>query len=234
MGHQGAAIPDGGDLGHRAAARRRELGLTREQVAERADMDPGYVAYLEEHTPRMTRPALYRLAEALNTTQDHLLGTDTDLPPGAMATEVPLPRTTVLSSRRCLELIEPGGVGRVGLVTGESAPVILPVNYLFHEGAIVFRTKDDGVIGERLPQDIAFEVDRVDDAMSQGWSVLVRGRAEAVTDRALEEELRAHAPVRPWAGGERDLFVRVVPEEIGGREVSGRVPHAREVGPPER
>ncbi|SDH96608.1 Helix-turn-helix domain-containing protein, partial [Sinosporangium album] len=39
-----------GDIGRRVARRREDLGLTREQLAERTGMDPGYLAYLEENT----------------------------------------------------------------------------------------------------------------------------------------------------------------------------------------
>lgn len=213
----------GSDIGRRAAARRTELGLTREEVAHMADMDPGYVAYLEEYAPRMTRQALYRLAVALNTTQDYLLGSATDVPPGSGTTAAPLPKTTTLSPARCMELIGPGGVGRIGFVSrGGAAPTVLPVNYLVHDNDLVFRTTDHGVIAGHLPGDVAFEVDRVDGAMSEGWSVLVTGRAEPVTDEAESASLRTSAPVRPWAGGEHDLFVRVVAYEVSGRHVSGQ------------
>jgi len=216
----------GSDLSRRAAARREELGLTREEVASLADMDPGYVAYLEEHAPRLTRQALYRLAAALDTTQDYLLGTDTAVPPGSATTAAPLPTTTALSPHRCMELIGPGGVGRIGLVArGDTAPTILPVNYLVRDGLIVFRTAEHGVVAGHLPGDAAFEVDRVDGAMSEGWSVLVTGRAEAIAEEAEAAALRARAPVRPWAGGERDLFVRVVPDRISGRHVGGQSLH---------
>lgn len=213
----------GSDLGSRAAARRRELGLTRDEVARLADMDPGYVAYLEEHAPHMTRQALYRLAVALHTTQDYLLGAATGVPPGAMATEALLPETTAIPPGRCMDLIHPGGVGRVGFMPeGGFAPVILPVNYLVRDGEVVFRTRDRGVIAGHLPGTVAFEVDWVDGAMSEGWSVLVTGRAEPVTDGAEAASLRASAPVRPWAGGEHGLFVRVVVYEVSGRRVGGR------------
>ncbi|QUX27587.1 pyridoxamine 5'-phosphate oxidase family protein [Nocardiopsis akebiae] len=213
----------GSDLGRRAAARRAELGLTREEVAHLADMDPGYVAYLEEYAPHMTRQALHRLAEALNTTQDYLLGSATDVPPGSATTSVLLPETTVLPPERCMELIGPGGVGRIGFMPeGAKAPIILPVNYLVRGEALVFRTTDRGVIARHLPCGAAFEVDRVDGATSEGWSVLVTGRAAPVTDEAEAASLRTSAPVRPWAGGEHDLFVRVVAYEVSGRRVGGR------------
>ncbi|MBR8741820.1 pyridoxamine 5'-phosphate oxidase family protein [Nocardiopsis sp. MG754419] len=213
----------GGDFSRRAAARRAELGLSREDVAKLADMDPGYVAYLEEHAPKLTRQALYRLAMALNTTEDHLLGVNTDAPPGAATTITPVPETTALSRRKCLELMSPGGVGRIGLVLAEATvPTILPVNYRVHDGTLVFRTGGQGLIARHLPHDAAFEVDRVDGATSEGWSVLVMGRADPVTDEDEVAVLRERAPVRPWAQGEHDLYVRVIPQRVTGRKVRGR------------
>ena len=172
----------GSDLGRRAAARREELGLSQDEVANLADMDPGYVHYLEHHAARMTRHALHRLAAALRTTEEHLLGADTDLPPGTASSAGRAPGTLTLSRERCLELISAGGVGRISFLNEyEAAPTVLPVNFLVRGGSIVFRTRARGVIARHLPCRAAFQVDRVDGVMSSGWSVLVIGRAEPVT-----------------------------------------------------
>ncbi len=40
-----------GDLSRRIAYHRNRLGLTREQLAERAGMAPGFIEYLELRTP---------------------------------------------------------------------------------------------------------------------------------------------------------------------------------------
>ncbi|MBV2364148.1 helix-turn-helix domain-containing protein [Streptomonospora nanhaiensis] len=212
---------DGGDLGRRSARRRRELGLTREEVAERAGMAPGYVAYMEENPAQVTRGSLYRLAEALQTTPDHLLGTDTGIPPGSTATAVPAPLLTALDSQECMELIARGGIGRIAFTSaGTAVPTVLPVNFALAGGSVVLRTREGGVIAEHAPGPVAFEVDRIDDAMSQGWSVLVRGVAHRVRDAAERAALEADTDVRPWAGGEREVWIRVVPEAVSGRRVA--------------
>ncbi len=70
---------------------------------------------------------------------------------------------------------------------------------------------------------VAFEVDHVDEALSQGWSVLVQGRARTVTDPDVARRLDALAYSRPWADGdERDLWVRLDEERITGRRISVR------------
>ena len=72
-----------GDLARRVAERRREIGLTREDVALRAGMQSGYLDYLE-HSPNaaLAPEALLRLAAALETTADFLTGGHVDRPPG--------------------------------------------------------------------------------------------------------------------------------------------------------
>ncbi|GAA1073729.1 helix-turn-helix domain-containing protein [Nocardiopsis composta] len=222
----------GGDLCRRAAQRRKELGLTREEVAQRAGMAPGYIAYLEEHPPLLTRRSLHRLAEALRTSPDHLLGADTDAPPGTAATALPRPALRTLTRRECEDLISPGGVGRIAFNPHDGGPpTVLPVNYTVVQGDVVFRTGSTGVIAAHLPGRVAFEVDRIDDAMSQGWSVLITGRALPARGGNEIARLRRLSPVRPWAGGERETYVRIVPEKTTGRRISAARTH-RDTAPP--
>ncbi|GGX76966.1 hypothetical protein GCM10010515_51230 [Streptomyces fructofermentans] len=67
---------------------------------------------------------------------------------------------------------------------------------------------------------MAFEADRIDDAFSSGWSVLVRGQARIVTDPEQIRRLDAEAFSAPWAGGRRDLWVRVEPRTVTGRRIA--------------
>ncbi|MEY9214534.1 pyridoxamine 5'-phosphate oxidase family protein [Thermobifida halotolerans] len=215
-----------GDLGRRVAYRRAELGLSQEEVAERAGMAAGYIDYLERNPPNLSRGALTRLADALRTTPDTLLGAGFEEPEGARVTHIPRPQLREIDSQECLELIKAGGVGRVAFtVPGESAPTVLPVNFLVHNESIVFRTTGHGVIAEHATDGyISFEVDRFDGATSEGWSVLVIGRARPIRDPLDLSRLRETASVQPWAAGERDLFVTIVPKKITGRRVARETP----------
>ncbi|MFI6483556.1 pyridoxamine 5'-phosphate oxidase family protein [Nonomuraea sp. NPDC050663] len=131
----------------------------------------------------------------------------------------PEPRLVELSPEECLWLISPGGVGRVAFA-GFDGPVVFPVNYRVHDGDIVFRTREDGVMDHDLRTGlpgvdvkIAFEVDRVDDTLRAGWSVLVQGPVHHLP--------RGEAPadVESWAGGERELAARIRPQKITGRRI---------------
>ncbi len=76
----------------------------------------------------------------------------------------------------------------------------LPVNFEFTEGEIILST--DVAKADLLAQQtvVGFEIDRVDEALSEGWSVLVSGPARRVDDP--DEVLRLSSlDLEAWAGG---------------------------------
>ena len=105
-----------------------------------------------------------------------------------------------------------------------SGLAVLPVNYKLQDEAIVFRTAEHGPLDEDLRTGIAdadykvaFEIDEIDPAAGRGWSVLVQGPAHHV--QGAELDTARGAGVEPWAPGDRELFVRIVPSRITGRRV---------------
>ncbi len=128
-----------------------------------------------------------------------------------------------LAEDECLTLIAPGGIGRIAYV-GRFGPVVLPVNYLLRDGAIVFRTAEHGPLDEDLRTGItgadykvAFEIDEIDPVARRGWSVLVQGPAHHVTED--QQDAADGTRVEPWAPGDRELSVRIIPSRITGRRV---------------
>ncbi|MFI5797855.1 helix-turn-helix domain-containing protein [Streptomyces sp. NPDC051677] len=211
--------PPSGDLGRRLATRRAQLGLSRQETAIRAGMDPGYLQHLEEHAVAAPgQGALLRLAGALETTLAALTGGDVDRPPGP-GQAGRTPAFTELSRTECGDLLSTHGVGRLAVSTAQG-PVIVPVNYSVVDGTIVFRTARGATPSLGVGSRVAFEIDRIDDAFSQGWSVLVRGNARMVTDPGEAERLARQAHSTPWAGGRRDLWVRVEPYAVTGRRIT--------------
>jgi hypothetical protein len=65
---------------------------------------------------------------------------------------------------------------------------------------------------------VSFEVDQIDEAMSEGWSVLVTGRARLVDDPAELEQL-ADIGIEPWPGGHREAVIRIETAEMSGRSI---------------
>ncbi|MFJ3442219.1 helix-turn-helix domain-containing protein [Streptomyces sp. NPDC086081] len=208
-----------GDLGRRITQRRTELGLSRQETATRAGMAPAYLQYLEERpTADPGAGTLLRLAGALRTTVWHLTGGDTELPPG-LGRAARTPRFTELTEAECRALLATHGVGRLA-VPADAGPLVVPVNYQVADGAIVFRTQPGATPAEADGHQVAFEVDRIDEAFSEGWSVLVRGPAGAVTDPDEAARLDEQAYTTPWAGGPRDLWLRIEPVAVTGRRIT--------------
>lgn len=207
-----------GDFARRVAARRRELGLTREDVALLSGMNSGYLAYLERSPDAALTPgALLRLAAALQTTPEFLSGGHVDRPPGP-GRAGPHPRLEVLSRAECELLIAAGGVGRFVFLAPEG-PVALPVNFRYLDGDVLFLTRAEGVLAAAAGTTVSLEVDQIDEAMSEGWSVLVTGRARLVDDPA-ELERAASLGIEPWPGGAREALMRIETEAISGRRIS--------------
>jgi hypothetical protein len=215
-----AALPparEPGDLGKRVSRRRKDLKLSRPQLAELAGVSVPYLEYLETQPARPTQAALRRLAAALQTTPEMLLGAGTSQPPGR-AGPSGHPVLQTLTAAECYDLLSPGGVGRVAFTIADG-PVVLPVNYAMAGQTVIFRTAPDTLLAAYLDGPAGFEADRLDEALSQGWSVLVTGRAVRVTSETEVRHLEQHAGVRPWAGGARDVYVRIIPRRITGRRI---------------
>ena len=123
----------------------------------------------------------------------------------------------LLTEAQCAELLRAASVGRVG-VTINCLPVILPVNYTYADGDVLFRTGEGTKLDAATRGAIvAFEVDAYDADAHSGWSVLVIGRSTVVDDPA--EQAQATRDVAPWAGGTRTNCVRLHPELVTGRRI---------------
>jgi len=123
-----------------------------------------------------------------------------------------------LSPVECLDLLEPGGVGRVAFSSAGEI-LILPVNFAMTGKTIIFRTAPDTLLAVYAEAKVSFEADRLDDALHEGWSVLVHGHAHKVTDERDIKHLEDQTHLEPWAAGARDVYVRITPTRISGRRI---------------
>ncbi|MFE2543077.1 pyridoxamine 5'-phosphate oxidase family protein [Actinacidiphila glaucinigra] len=209
-----------GDMGRRVAKRREELGLTREEVAARAGMATSYLRFIEEQSTAAPGPGtLGTLAAVLDTTVTALSGGEADLPPGRRGRASPHARLMELSSGECWSRLDGHGVGRVA-VTTPGREAILPVNYSVVDRSVVFRTAPGSGPAEVVGTEVVFEVDHVDEALSQGWSVLVRGLARRVEDPEAVRYLAQRVYSGPWPGDDdRVMWVRIEAGAISGRRI---------------
>jgi len=126
-----------------------------------------------------------------------------------------------LSPAECFGLLEPGGIGRVGFAAADGI-MMLPVNFAVTGKTIIFRTAPDTLLAIYASGPVSFEVDHLDQAHREGWSVLVHGRAHKVTDEPAVKRLEDRTHLEPWAGGARDVYVRIAPTRISGRCIEPR------------
>lgn len=130
------------------------------------------------------------------------------------------PTMEVLSRARCYQLLSGRSVGRIGVVIDEY-PLIVPVNFAMDGDTVVVRTTRDSVVGRADLTKVTFQIDQFDSRDKSGWSVLLRGQLSALTveDRnELIERTRATG-VSPWAPGEHDLWMRISPKDVSGRQI---------------
>lgn len=126
-----------------------------------------------------------------------------------------------LSQGECILRLKANGVGRVAAVL-DSRPYISPVNYVVHEGSIIFRTRSGSRLHmATLDSYAALEIDSADFVYHEGWSVLVQGRSTHVVDPA-EVLTLAQVGVVPWIDDGRDSFVRISVDEVRGERISHR------------
>lgn len=124
-----------------------------------------------------------------------------------------------LSQAECEDLVRSGIVGRLAVST-PTGPHIVPVNYSVVDDAIIVRTSPYSLLGTYgRGATLAFEIDQFDYEYHRGWSVVVRGRAEFVTDPEQLERIRAVWQPNPWAAGSRDMHLRLRWDELSGRRL---------------
>jgi uncharacterized protein len=130
-------------------------------------------------------------------------------------------RIDVLTVAECRELLQEHHFGRLAFVDAVGVlPVIIPVNYLLDEDSVVFRTDTGSKLAAAVRgAPVAFEVDGVDQDRQIGWNVVVRGRAEEVTDPIKLAELR-RTPLVAWHPSANPRYVRVRPSQVIGRRIA--------------
>ena len=124
-----------------------------------------------------------------------------------------------MSREECLELLKSRRFGRAACY-GPQAPVVSPVNFIVRSGEVLFRTRAGSTLARSMKDSLAsFQVDEIAEASQAGWSVLVVGVAEWVTDTEELREIWGQEEPQPWAEGERNVLVSIRPSTDTGRRV---------------
>jgi uncharacterized protein len=126
-----------------------------------------------------------------------------------------------LSRGECLRLLAANRFGRLAVALADGAPVIRPVNYEFDESSqsVVFRTAHGSKLHAVLQvAEAAFEIDGADEGSRTGWSVIIHGMAEQVTNQTEIRRLDALG-LTPWAPGHKPHWVRIRARTVTGRRL---------------
>jgi len=122
----------------------------------------------------------------------------------------------VLAAEQCLELLATTRLGRIA-VTIRAVPTIFPVDFRLVDGHVVFRAGGGGKLYKAAANKVvAFEVDEVDDAWKQGWSVVVVGTAREVKDHDTMESGLGGAPAL-WGPRTGSHLIAILPALVSGR-----------------
>jgi uncharacterized protein len=127
-------------------------------------------------------------------------------------------RLQILDRDECERLLTQESVGRVAVVL-DGRPMIRPVNYRFRDRSIIFQTDRGTKLAGIAESGFAeFEVDSLDVRRRIGWSVIVAGVAEEVTN---EGEIAAfeHLGLDVWAVGHRARWIRIRAQMVAGRRI---------------
>lgn len=119
-----------------------------------------------------------------------------------------------LDPEESLRLLAAQPVGRLAIGRGGDGPLVVPVNFAFDGGEILFRTGPGAKLSLSRGATVSFQVDGFDPFRRLGWSVLVVGRAFDATCWDIDRH-----DLRSWAGGSRENWIRIVIAEVSGRRI---------------
>ena len=123
-----------------------------------------------------------------------------------------------LSRCEAVGLLVGATIGRV-VFTVAALPAVVPVTFAVRDEAIVLRTSADTRLAVAADGGVlAFEVDEVDPQKGTGWSVVITGVAEVVTDPAQCADIRS--AVVPLAPGKHEIHVRLPLTVVTGRRIA--------------
>ena len=130
----------------------------------------------------------------------------------------------VIPLSQCVHLLETKEVARIAFAHSGSIQ-LYPINYAWDGEGIVFRTENDSPIALSADTEMVVEADGTDDHQRTGWSVIARG-VPTIIDPSATPELAARLKrlvLYPWTGGDKELWLRLIPAPLTGRRISKAV-----------
>jgi nitroimidazol reductase NimA-like FMN-containing flavoprotein (pyridoxamine 5'-phosphate oxidase superfamily) len=136
----------------------------------------------------------------------------------------PAGQLTELARDECIRLLALTRFGRLAVSPPDwrAPPIIRPVTYVFDRTSqsIVFRSaRGSKFTALLLSGQAAFEIDGIEPATKTGWSVIVEGPIEEITDTAEIYRLQ-RLKLHPWAPGEKPHWIRIRAITVSGRQIA--------------
>lgn len=126
----------------------------------------------------------------------------------------------IITLTECVHHLQRAEIARVAYVV-DGLVHMYPVNYAWDGEAMVFRCEPDSHMARAAGREFVVEIDGIDSRTREGWSVIARGHAEPVDPEKtpqMADRLRLLA-LYPWAGGEKDVWLRMIPAPLTGRRI---------------
>ena len=122
----------------------------------------------------------------------------------------------ILDDDACWDLLRSQPVGRLAVaIAGEVE--IFPINYLVHEGQIVFKSAQGSKLAALAANArVSFEIDGYTPDSGEAWSVVIKGVAYEL-QRFSEIYEAEDLPLFPWNASPKDFFVTLRPRDMAGR-----------------
>jgi uncharacterized protein len=159
------------------------------------------------------------------TNDEERKATELSAPPGTADAErdsEPAAEVVDLDHAECLRLLAATSLGRLAVSVEGWPPVIRPVNYVFDESSqsILFRSaRGSKLTALLLSTEAAFEIDGIEPDARTGWSVIVIGTAEEITQAAEVHRLE-QLGLRPLAPGHKPHWIRIRATVVSGRRIA--------------
>jgi nitroimidazol reductase NimA-like FMN-containing flavoprotein (pyridoxamine 5'-phosphate oxidase superfamily) len=131
-----------------------------------------------------------------------------------------------LDSDECWAFLSRHYLGRVVTIDA-GGPAVFPVNYALDGRSVGVPDRAwDEARSCQERRDGGVRVDEAEPMSGSGTSVVVHGTLRKEADEDARARLMT-LPLRPWAAGDRDHFVRVIPTWVTGRSI---LPHTEGEG----
>jgi nitroimidazol reductase NimA-like FMN-containing flavoprotein (pyridoxamine 5'-phosphate oxidase superfamily) len=126
-----------------------------------------------------------------------------------------------LTEAECFDLLRTTNIGRLAVLLG-TTPDIFPVHYRVHGREILVRTEAGSKLAAAtLMPEVAFEIDGVDEAGKEGWSVVFHGRGREPA--SLEESVQLdEIDLEPWVDAPKSRWLLIRPSRVTGRRIVRR------------